>query len=120
MAVDGWVSINSIDGNKVPYNEKVYFHQATDTLTNLNAWLPILLADYDAVTQSQIDKVWLHIPVTLPGGLKSAPVAGSNNEIGALEAGKWADMAIWSIERPAELVCRLGFNPLHARVWRGR
>ena len=34
--------------------------------------------------------------------------------------GKWADLAIWDIERPAELVYRLGFNPLHARVWRGR
>ena len=30
------------------------------------------------------------------------------------------DLAIWDIERPAELVYRLGFNPLHARVWRGR
>ena len=34
--------------------------------------------------------------------------------------GKWADLAIWDIDRPAELVYRLGFNPLHARVWRGR
>ena len=24
------------------------------------------------------------------------------------------------IERPAELVYRIGFNPLHARVWRGQ
>jgi imidazolonepropionase len=39
---------------------------------------------------------------------------------GTLEAGKWADLAIWDIERPAELVYRLGFNPLHARVWKGR
>ena len=30
------------------------------------------------------------------------------------------DLAIWDIERPAELVYRIGFNPLHARVWRGR
>jgi imidazolonepropionase len=41
-------------------------------------------------------------------------------ETGTLEVGKWADLAIWDIERPAELVYRLGFNPLHARVWRGR
>ncbi len=34
--------------------------------------------------------------------------------------GKSADLAIWDIERPAELVYRIGFNPLHARVWRGR
>ena len=31
-----------------------------------------------------------------------------------------ADLAIWDIERPAELVYRMGFNPLHQRVWRGR
>ena len=54
-------------------------------MTTLNTWLGTLLADYDAVIQGQIDKVWLHIPVTLPGGIKSAPVAGSNNEVGALE-----------------------------------
>ena len=28
-------------------------------------------------------------------------------------------MAIWDIEDPAELVYRIGFNPLHARVWSG-
>ncbi|MGL5735212.1 MAG: imidazolonepropionase, partial [Beijerinckiaceae bacterium] len=38
---------------------------------------------------------------------------------GTLDAGKYCDLAIWDIERPAELVYRLGFNPLHQRVWRG-
>ncbi|MFZ5718582.1 MAG: imidazolonepropionase [Pseudomonadota bacterium] len=41
-------------------------------------------------------------------------------EVGTLEAGKRCDLAIWNIERPAELVYRMGFNPLQARVWRGR
>ena len=41
-------------------------------------------------------------------------------ETGTLEAGKWCDLAIWDIERPAELVYRIGFNPLHTRVWRGQ
>ena len=40
-------------------------------------------------------------------------------DIGTLEAGKACDLAIWDIERPAELVYRMGFNPLHARIWRG-
>lgn len=40
--------------------------------------------------------------------------------VGTLEVGQRADLAIWSIERPAELVYRMGFNPLHARVWGGR
>ena len=42
------------------------------------------------------------------------------SDIGTLEPGKWCDLAIWNIERPAELVYRIGFNPLHARVRRGR
>ena len=50
----------------------------------------------------------------------AARALGLQAEVGALEPGKWADLAIWDIERPAELVYRLGFNPLHARVWRGR
>ncbi len=50
----------------------------------------------------------------------AAEALGLGGETGTLEAGKWADLAIWEVERPAELVYRLGFNPLHARVWRGR
>jgi imidazolonepropionase len=51
---------------------------------------------------------------------EAARALGLAGETGTLEAGKTADLAIWSIERPAELVYRLGFNPLHRRVWRGR
>ncbi|HZZ63697.1 MAG TPA: imidazolonepropionase [Roseiarcus sp.] len=50
----------------------------------------------------------------------AAEALGLGAETGTLEAGKWADLAIWEVERPAELVYRLGFNPLRARVWRGR
>lgn len=39
---------------------------------------------------------------------------------GTLEAGKRCDLAIWDIERPAQLVYRMGFNPLHARIWSGQ
>ena len=57
----------------------------------------------------------------LRGATRNAARAlGLGHEIGALEPGKRADFAIWDIERPAELVYRLGFHPLHARVWRGR
>lgn len=51
---------------------------------------------------------------------EAARALGRLGEVGTLEAGKWCDLAIWDIERPAELVYRMGFNPLHARVWRGR
>jgi len=51
---------------------------------------------------------------------EGARALGRSNEIGTLEIGKWCDIAIWDIEKPAELVYRIGFNPLHARIWRGR
>ncbi|WP_153020240.1 imidazolonepropionase [Paramesorhizobium deserti] len=51
---------------------------------------------------------------------EAARAIGILSETGTLEVGKWADLAIWDIERPAELVYRMGFNPLHRRVWRGR
>jgi imidazolonepropionase len=50
----------------------------------------------------------------------AARALGLHDEIGTLEVGKWADVAIWDIDEPAELVYRIGFNPLHARIWRGR
>ena len=49
----------------------------------------------------------------------AAAALGLSDEIGTLEPGKSADLAIWDIERPAELVYRMGFNPLYTRVWRG-
>ncbi len=50
---------------------------------------------------------------------EGARALGRLGDIGTLENGKRCDLAIWNIERPAELVYRMGFNPLHARVWSG-
>jgi imidazolonepropionase len=50
---------------------------------------------------------------------EAARALGIERETGALDAGKYADLAIWNIDTPSELVYRMGFNPLHARVWRG-
>lgn len=51
---------------------------------------------------------------------EAARALGRLDEIGTLETGKACDLAIWDVERLAELPYRIGFNPLHARVWRGR
>ncbi|RWM90701.1 MAG: imidazolonepropionase [Mesorhizobium sp.] len=51
---------------------------------------------------------------------EAARALGLLDRTGTLEAGKSADLAVWDIERPAELVYRMGFNPLHARIWRGQ
>lgn len=50
---------------------------------------------------------------------EAARALGRLDSIGTLEPGKWCDLAIWDVERPAELVYRLGFNPLFQRVRRG-
>jgi imidazolonepropionase len=50
----------------------------------------------------------------------AARALGMQDEIGTLEAGKACDLAIWEIERPAELAYRMGFNPLHTRIRNGQ
>ena len=47
----------------------------------------------------------------------AAAALGRSKHIGTLDAGKKCHLAIWDIERPAELVYRIGFNPLHQRIW---
>lgn len=50
----------------------------------------------------------------------AARALGREAEIGSLEAGKACDLAVWSIETPADLVEGLGALPLHARIRNGR
>jgi imidazolonepropionase len=50
---------------------------------------------------------------------EGARALGLLGETGTIEVGKSADLAIWNIESPAELVYRIGFNPLYARVFKG-
>jgi imidazolonepropionase len=38
-------------------------------------------------------------------------------DCGTIAVGKRADLAIWNIEHPAELAYRIGFNPLHSRLF---
>jgi imidazolonepropionase len=51
---------------------------------------------------------------------EAARALGRLADVGTLEVGKSCDLAFWDIDRPAELVYRIGYNPLHARVWRGQ
>ena len=51
---------------------------------------------------------------------EAARALGIAADAGTIEAGKYADLAIWNIGEPAELVYRMGFNPVFARIWRGR
>jgi imidazolonepropionase len=51
---------------------------------------------------------------------EAARALGLAKETGTLEPGKSADLAVWDVENPAELVYRMGFSPLHARIFKGR
>ncbi|GAA0299071.1 imidazolonepropionase [Sphingomonas oligophenolica] len=52
--------------------------------------------------------------------VNAAAALGLADTIGTLEPGKACDLALWDISDPAELVYRIGFNPLYARVKDGR
>ena len=50
------------------------------------------------------------------GTANGARALGLQDEIGTIAVGKAADLAIWNTAEPAELVYRIGFNPLHTRI----
>ncbi len=47
---------------------------------------------------------------------EAARALGLSDDLGTLEFGKIADLAVWDVETPAELTYRIGFNPLHSRI----
>ncbi len=60
------------------------------------------------------------VPECLLGLTREAARAiGRLHEIGTLEIGKRCDLAIWRVDRLAELVYRMGANPLRSRIWGG-
>lgn len=55
----------------------------------------------------------------LAGATRIAAQALGLADAGTIEAGKRADLAIWNVKEPAELAYRIGFNPLHKRIFAG-
>ncbi|HEV2517715.1 MAG TPA: imidazolonepropionase [Devosia sp.] len=49
----------------------------------------------------------------------AAQALGLLDQTGTLEAGKSADFAVWNCASAAELTYRIGFNPLHRRIFKG-
>ncbi|WP_177198401.1 imidazolonepropionase [Novosphingobium sp. CF614] len=88
---------------------------ATDCNPGTSPLTSVLLAMNMAATLFR-----LTVSECLAGVTRNAARAlGLEQETGTLEVGKACDLAIWNVEHPAELIYRMGFNPLHARVWRG-
>lgn len=55
----------------------------------------------------------------LRGATQHAASALGLTNSGRIAAGMRADMAVWDIKHPAELAYRIGFNPLHSRIFGG-
>lgn len=87
---------------------------ATDCNPGTSPLVSILLAMNMAATLFRLTVAECLLGVTR----HAARALGLLDERGTLEVGKRADLALWSIERPAELVYMMGGRPLHAR-WVG-
>lgn len=56
----------------------------------------------------------------LAGVTRAAARALGLSDCGVIAPGNRADLAIWDVAAPAELAYRMGFNPLHGRIFEGR
>lgn len=62
--------------------------------------------------------------LTVPEALRGITIEAAHalrraGDTGSIEAGKTADLAIWSVDNPAQLVAQVGPPPLFARLHRG-
>lgn len=55
----------------------------------------------------------------LTGVTRHAAAALGLDDRGQIAAGHRADLAVWDVQTPAELAYRIGFNPLHSRIFGG-
>ena len=89
---------------------------ATDCNPGTSPLTSVLLAMNMAATQ-----FGMTVEECIKGVTREAARAlGMETRKGSLEVGKHADLAIWDIDSLSELVYRMGFNPLFARIWRGQ
>ena len=56
----------------------------------------------------------------LAGVTRNAARALGVSDSGMLRPGLRADLALWDVAHPAELAYRIGFNPLHRRIFGGQ
>ncbi len=85
---------------------------ATDLNPGTSPLYSLLLAMNMAATQFR-----LTVEECLLGVTRHAAAALGRADVGVLRAGGKCHLAIWDIEHPAELVYRIGYNPLFNRIW---
>ncbi len=56
----------------------------------------------------------------LAGVTRNAARALGLKDTGVIAPGMRADLAVWDVTQPAELAYRIGFNPLHRRIFQGQ
>ncbi|HEY0623444.1 imidazolonepropionase [Sphingomonas sp.] len=88
---------------------------ATDCNPGTSPMASILLAANMGATFFRLTVAECVRGITLNG----ARALGLQHQTGSLEPGKAADLAIWNVTDLAELVYRIGANPLHARIHAG-
>lgn len=89
---------------------------ATDCNPGTSPLTSILLAMNMAATLFRMT-----VDECLAGVTRNAALAlGLDDKVGSLEVGKACDLAIWDVDDLAELVYRMGANPLHSRVRMGQ
>jgi imidazolonepropionase len=86
---------------------KVPMAVATDCNPGTSPMTSLLLA------MNMVCTLWRLTPQEALAGCTShaARALGRQNEVGTLEVGKRADLALWRIARPADLAYAIGFNP---------
>jgi imidazolonepropionase len=92
--------------------EGVRMAVATDLNPGTSPLNSLLLAMNMAATQFR-----LTVEECLLGVTRHAAAALGRADVGVLAPGAKCHLAIWDIETPAELVYRIGFNPLYRRIW---
>lgn len=95
-------------------NEKVPIAIATDCNPGSSPLTSILLTMNMACTLFQMTP-----QETLAGVTKNAAKALGRKDSGTIEIGNRADLCVWDVKHPAELSYRIGFNPLHRRIFGG-
>lgn len=96
-AVQSKVVVQTKDINNLPASIGQDVLTTSGLLADIQTWAAGYLPLLDAVVGSQILDANIVIPVPLPGGLKSAPLAGNNQMIGGLV--RWITSALpWTNE----------------------